>query len=334
MATQPPIDPWQYEADPAEASRPPVRRVVGSLIVLIALAVLFGALHTPVVREALFSMLITSIDDGSRQTFDQPTVEVTAFANRLLLTEEGREVFFSAGPIVRAAPQYEVDCRTFGSDDTGCYSDGRIVIFERRDPRLDGMMEVTAAHELLHAAWERMTSDERAFLEPSIRAAFATIPDMESTIAGYLDYYGVTSVDNPQMLDEMHSFVGTDVVPVDPALEAHYSRFFADRPSVVALNDVSRLAQLRARFDQINARMGELNAAADALGARIEAGAVADYSTAVTEFNANVTEQNALIAEFDLGRAEVDDLLALLNPQTVRGAPPSVPAGPGETVAP
>ncbi len=351
MATQPPIDPWgndhsevesrQYDSSEFDRitgsvrlRRPAstTRRVRAIAIALVPWAI-FGALQLPVVNSTLESAASGFVESLERSTAEPPGSDAVAFADRLLLTDEGRSIFFAARPIVRAAPQYEVDCQTFGLDDVGCYVDGKIVIFEIDDPRLDGTMEITAAHELLHAVWAQLPAAERLELEASIRSAFATIPGTDATIADYVDYYGADSVDTPELLDEMHSFVGTDVAVVDPILEAHYARFFRDRQVVVGLDQLSRLTQLDARLEQIRQRVDEIDVALISVQDALDRGSRSSLVQSAAELDLLLVERESLLVEFDLGLTEYGELWALQDSSTVQNPPPA-PVSSGATVEP
>jgi hypothetical protein len=61
----------------------------------------------------------------------------------------------------------------------GCFSSGRITILAVTDPRLDGMLETTSAHEMLHAAWSILTPDERDDLASGLHAVYAQTEDAD-----------------------------------------------------------------------------------------------------------------------------------------------------------
>ena len=63
------------------------------------------------------------------------------------------------------------------SVELACYapSDNRIFILRIDDPQLKSEMVVAAAHEMLHAAYRKMTTQERAALDKELRAALPTV---------------------------------------------------------------------------------------------------------------------------------------------------------------
>ena len=85
-----------------------------------------------------------------RQPIEAPTPEVAALAGSM--SEEGRRVFYLASPKILDRAAFGVACP---EDDLGtvlgCYAGGKIYILRVTRPELTGVMEVAAAHEMLHA---------------------------------------------------------------------------------------------------------------------------------------------------------------------------------------
>ena len=101
------------------------------------------------------------------------------------------------------------------------------------DPRLKGVMEVTAAHEMLHVAYQRMSIFEQSQLNKKLQQALNKLQNFR--ILKLVETYNrqdPRSVDN-----ELHSILGTEVNNLGPELEEHYRAYFTDRASVVALSE-------------------------------------------------------------------------------------------------
>jgi hypothetical protein len=163
----------------------------------------------------------------------------------------------------------------------GCYSEGNVYVYAVTDERLAGTVEVTAAHEMLHAAYERLSPDERARVDGLVEEAIAAIPEDDPVYADLALYPA------DQLADEWHSRLGTEFADLPPALEQHYAVYFDDRAKVVELN-----VQANAYFDQLQAQIDALVAEIDALDPVLDA-RIAAYEAAVDAYNVDVDAFNA-----------------------------------------
>ncbi|GAA2180248.1 hypothetical protein GCM10009785_10300 [Brooklawnia cerclae] len=158
-----------------------------------------------------------------------------------------------------------------GSRLSGCFApgvpEGRIYAQRVDNPELAGTSEVTLAHELLHAVWDRMNAEQRAALEAPLEAVFAQGEPVERVelLTAYRD------TDRERYLTELHSHIGTEVRVLPPELEEHYAGVFADRQVVVGLWEQSnrsvqaREADLEARYAQLEAQGDQTQAESEAL---------------------------------------------------------------------
>ena len=160
----------------------------------------------------------------------EPEPVVEGYAERAQLTDEGTFLFYASHPSVKGGDAFADTCgssfENFGI--LGCYVPAHrtITLFDVTDDRLDGLEEVVAAHEMLHAAWDRMSDAERAALIPLLdaeAAAHADDPEFAETLEFYAD------VEPGQRHNELHSIIGTEFPEVSAELEAHYARFLGDR---------------------------------------------------------------------------------------------------------
>ncbi|MGD8194201.1 hypothetical protein ACEXQB_006855 [Herbiconiux sp. P18] len=174
----------------------------------------------------------------------QPSLAVSAIATGLQLTDAGQQIFYAARPEVLDATPFlavcgDPDAPADGSEDPiGCYSSPpeRIAIFHPEDARLDSQMTTTAAHELLHAVWARLTDDEQATLRPLLEAQYSRIPaddPVQEQITGSV------GDDRFNRATELFAYLGsqnTGAGPLDPELEAFYARYFTARQTVADLD--------------------------------------------------------------------------------------------------
>jgi hypothetical protein len=212
---------------------------------------------------------------------EPPPPRIEQLAQALELTETGRRIFFASRPQIDGAADFQQHCPLEGDIVLGCYGAQRIYVYEVTDERLSGTVEATAAHELLHAYYDRLSSDEAARIDELVAGYVATLPaDDENVriVAGYPP---------AQQADEWHSRLGIAYAELPAALETHYAEIFADRSRVIAFSAEST-AQLDGYADRIEQLSAELAAASDDLEARSAA-----YDAAIAALNADVATFNS-----------------------------------------
>lgn len=281
--------------------RSPWIAIVASVAVIAAAAVV-TAPWDPQRRQA--------IEDQFVVWTNPPPAEIEAIAEATALTEEGRRILFASLPEIEDAESFNEHCGVEDATVLGCYAAERIYVFAVSDERLGGTVEVTAAHEMLHAAYERLSLAERREVDELVAAFVESLPD-DDPVRAVVDTYAVR-----QHADEWHSRLGTEFADLGPELEAHFARYFVDRSAVVALRERSTAA-----LRELEAEIDDLVAQIDALGADLEARGSA-YDADVAALNADIDAFNARAdagdfssqAQFDVERAELvarsDDLEA------------------------
>lgn len=236
------------DAAPAASPSPPrrSRRALLVAVVLVNLLLLTAVLWVVLNRQR--------VDDQITVWRFEPSAELSAYADRADLSDEGRFLLWASRPEIADDDTFDGIC---SSSEThvgvlGCYLpvDKRIYLFDVTDDRLDGIEEVVAAHEMLHAAWDRFGDDERARLTELLEEEASRHVDDES-FQETLDFYDRR--EPAQRANELHSILGTEFADISPELEAHYARYFADRTRVLELHEASN-----AVFDAQEARAEEL----------------------------------------------------------------------------
>jgi hypothetical protein len=242
---------------------------------------------------------------------EPPSQQIEALAEKLELTELGRRIFFASRPQLDGADDFQQHCPLEGDIVLGCYGGQRIYVYEVTDERLSGTVEATAAHELLHASYDRLSPDEAARIDELVADYVATLPDDDENariVAGY---------PAAQRADEWHSRLGTAYAGLPAALEAHYAEVFQNRARIVGFAADS-MAQLDGYTDRIEQLSAELAAASDDLEARSAAydAAIAKLDEDVADFNARAGKPGGIPsqAQYDSERAaiqkRIDDLEA------------------------
>jgi hypothetical protein len=224
----------------------------------------------------------------------------------------GRGLFLFQASKPRIAPDTEFNdiCGSNEGGDgvIGCYTpdNKRITLFEITDIRLGGLKDAVASHEMLHAAWDRLSDGEREHLTELLAAENKRLVDDEQ-YQSQLSAYGFAS--DEVRYNELHSIIGTEVLGISDELERYYSQYFSDRDTLVknyqAANDVlvqvgEEVTALSEEIEALDTKIDEdykrykagyrkLNKDVDAFNARNNA----YYYTSQAAFD---RDRNALIA--------------------------------------
>lgn len=181
----------------------------------------------------------------------RPSVTITALATNAQMTDKGRRIFYVSKPAVQEKTAFYVSCEEGETTIVlGCYKPGRgIYLLKVDDQRLAGVEEVTAAHEMLHAAYGRLDFIQQRRVTKLLNDTYASLND--KGIQDKIDLYKQSGAD---ITNELHSILGTEVVDLPPELETYYQQYLVNRATVVKL-----AAQYQAEFTSRKNRVAELD---------------------------------------------------------------------------
>jgi uncharacterized protein YukE len=255
-----------------------------------------------------------SIYDWYRLRNYQPTPAIAQLAKDTAMSEEGTRLFYVSYPeLIPDKAAFRQKCTiNEASIVLGCYVSRRgIYIYEIADKRLEGIEEVTAAHEMLHVGYERLSSSERQRVDALTAQAFSELKNQRviDTVEQYRE--GDPSV----VPNELHSILGTEVANLPTELEAYYARFFSDRKKVVDIAE-----RYEKVFSAREAKIAVYDRQLEGLGAAIASAQqqikglnqdlamqreridslladdnTAAYNAAVPAYNADVSRYNQLV---------------------------------------
>ena len=218
-----------------------------------------------------------------------PTASVKQVADEAGLTEDARFTFYATRPAVESSDAFNQHCqrREANSPILGCYAANRIYIYDVADERLTGIKAVTAAHELLHAEFERLSDSEKRRIQGLLQKVYeqGTNEKLEDRMA----YYEKT--EPGQSLNELHSIIGTEFESVGPELEQYYARFFTDRSALVRLHN-----QVESQFETLSEEADQLVAQIERLATAINAD-TKTYNESIAALNDDVDAFNARASE-------------------------------------
>ena len=274
----------------------------------------------------------------------QPPATISQLATQDTMTDYGRKVFYVNQPMIYSKASFGTTCPDRGKEQTivlGCYHGGQagIYLLKVDDPRLNGVVQVTAAHEMLHAAYDRLNKHDRDHVNSLLEDFYKNDlkdPRIISTIEAY------KKSEPNDVVNEMHSVFGTEIVKLPAQLEAYYTKYFTNRSQVanfaaqyqsefttrqaVITQDDAQLASLKNRIDQLEDSLrlkqsGINNVQANLRSLRnsnqIEAynAEVPEYNRLVNSYNADldavrglIEQYNSLVAQRNAVASETDQL--------------------------
>lgn len=217
----------------------------------------------------------------------QPSSEIAEITSKSQLTDSGKFMFYAAQPSIEGKATFSQRCGTNKEQNTailGCYAANKIYLYDVTDSKLDGIKEVTGAHEMLHVVYARMSDGERRKIDALLETEYAKLQN-QSEYAERMAFY---ARNEPGERDnELHSIIGTEVAMLSPELEEHYSRYFSDRTIITGL-----YRQYHQAFDDLRQQNELLTKQLSALDEEFKS-SLARYRTDVAQLEADIERFNA-----------------------------------------
>jgi hypothetical protein len=263
-----------------------------------------------------------------------PSTAVSTLASQDTMTEQAQHVFYINHPeVVSGAATFRQKCAS--TEQTivlGCYHGNQrgIYVYDVKNDKLAGVEQVTAAHEMLHAAYDRLSDTEKKRVNALLTAYYKN-QVTDQRLIDTINSYKKTEPD--QVVNEMHSILGTEVASLPPALESYYKQYFSNRQAVVVYASAYQ-AEFTNRTNQINAddaKLKDLKASidkdetslalqqADLEASRVrldnlkQTGQIGDYNASVPNYNAKVGYYNANVIRVRANIETYNSLVATRN---------------------
>lgn len=210
---------------------------------------------TVVYRQALNDIVV------AYQYRDDPVINT--YADRLKTSDKGRFLLRASRAEVNDRNAFNNNCSGLVEQTAvlGCYSAQRIYVYNIDNPQLAGIREVTMAHELLHAAYERLDVREKSRINELLRLQYEQVTDerFRETVKSY------ESLEPGEHFNELHSMLATEQASLSPELEQYYAQYFTDRQSIVAMAE-----QYEKVFVELEEKQKELVKELDGIAAEME----------------------------------------------------------------
>lgn len=238
----------------------------------------------------------------------KPTTEVSQLADEIQFTEKGKFLFLAAQPELNDRADFNRHCDKKAEQTVvlGCYlGPQRLYVYNVDDPRLSGVRQVTAAHEMLHVAYDRLNYAEKKNVDKMVAAALPDVQKADQDLAERLKIYDRT--EPGERNNELHSILATEAAVLPAELEEYYKQYFVNRSIITTL-----AAQYDQVFDEVQNQQNQLVTELDNLAAEIN-NLSDEYDSQSTALSNDIDQFNAQsdriesAAEFNTARSELID---------------------------
>ncbi|HET9174214.1 MAG TPA: hypothetical protein VFN56_02935 [Candidatus Saccharimonadales bacterium] len=163
-----------------------------------------------------------TIGDWLHEIVYHPPAQIVQLADDAGMNNTGKKLFYRFAPQMVNAATLRQKC---GSDKLGCTAGTHIYILDSSDPTQYNRNIVTAAHEMLHVAYSRLSSADKQAVDANIQQELGhNDTRVAQSIKAQLQTY-----DPSDYFNEAHSYIGSELSDPGPALNLYYERYFVDR---------------------------------------------------------------------------------------------------------
>lgn len=237
----------------------------------------------------------TFISDYVRAAAFDPSSEVVQLAENTSMNSRAERYFYAHRPVLEPTQRFNEYCANVEktANVLGCYDGQRIYLFDVDNPVLSGVEEVTAAHEMLHVAYDRLSVNERNQVDKMLNTEAEKLSD-DSVFSKRMSAY--QSLSNHELMHELHSILGTEIDDLSDDLEGYYGRYFDDRGVVVGL------------YQQYSNVFGRLTDQAEVLARQLDQLAIS-INNASQAYTSNIESLSQSIEDFNR-RAETGGFIS------------------------
>jgi hypothetical protein len=287
------------------------------------------------VSAAIYGVLnYQALLDQYRLLGYDPPARIKQLADHTTMDDGTRRLFYANRPELIGKSNFRSHCNiSEHSIVLGCYINNKgIYLLDVKDKRLDGIHEVTAAHEVLHAIYARLDGGEKEKVDRMTNDVLAKISDKR--ILDTVEQYRKS--DASSVPDELHSILGTEVRELSAELEEYYSQYFDNRGKIVGYSEQyqaefikrekqreslkSQLDSIEAEIDRLDLQLETDRASLSAQQESLESSRdssepedfnrrVRQYNSDVASFNAKLSRRNAFAEEYNSLRDQYNALV-------------------------
>lgn len=255
-----------------------------------------------------------------------PPVAVSNLADQVTMNSYTRHLFYLNKPkILDTVSSFRSYCsETKNIIVLGCYQIGQkgIYLYKVDNPLLSGINQVTAAHEVLHSVYERLSDSDRKKLNSDLQYFYdheLKDTNVKAEVALYIKY------EPNSVYDEMSCTFGTELAKLSPALEKYYSKYFTNRLAIYNYYSGyesqfnTRIAQIYSYDNQLTGMNNNIKSNQDTLNSlnsqlnTLKAKMDALKFTSTSAYNAQVTNYNNLVNQYNDLRSTTLNLIDSYN---------------------
>lgn len=265
-------------------------------------------------------------DEYKLRTFT-PTAEVSQLATEATMTDGAKRIYFVNQPEQKQKANFADFCPNSSAETAvlGCYLSGQqgIYLLEVTNSELQGIEQVTAAHEMLHAAYDRLPSKEKKRINQALRDFYQKYPD-NKVVQDTLKSYKKSS--QTELINEMHSIFGTQISDLPAVLNDYYSQYFVDRRKLVTYYEKYEQAftSRQQRIDSYDAELNSIKLSLDSVEKTAEAQKAEldtrlkqleqyERGNQVDAYNSSVNSYNALVQAYNANINRIQSLVDQYN---------------------
>ena len=254
-----------------------------------------------------------------------PPAEISSLATQTTMNDQARKMFYVNQPLILHKQNFTKFCPSTGGEKTivlGCYhpTQNGIYVLAVDDDRLNGVEQVTSAHEMLHAAYDRLSASDKQNVDQMLTDYYQN-QLQDARVKKIIDAYKQSEPND--VVNEMHSIFGTEIKNLPTGLETYYARYFTNRQVVADFASkyqgefTSRQAviekydsQLESYKNQINTLESQLQSQKSQIDSEQQRLSSLRAENNIAAFNAGVPGFNQLVRQYN---ADVASLRSLIN---------------------
>ena len=264
----------------------------------------------------------------------KPSAVIVDIANTDTMTSYARQLFYVNRPELSSKQLFAQNCPngTEQSYVVGCYhpGDNGIYLLNVTDPRLNGIVEVTGAYEMLHAGYARLSKGQRDVIDKRMWTYYLSA-NLGTEIHQQMAAYAKT--EPGEQYDELYSVLATEVSNLPTDLENQYKIYFTDRKRVVDMYNgyeaafTERQAEIKADDNQLttlkkqiqteeaelNLLLANIQSDQNILTSDKSQGRIVDYNAEVVSYNDIVNNYDSLIGQIKSAISSYNDLVSSRN---------------------
>lgn len=193
---------------------------------------------------------------------NQLTDAIREIAETDTMTDDAKRIFFATKPELASRDDFNKNCETGERDAMilGCYTpEDRIYIYQITDEKVKDSIYSTSAHEMLHAAYMRLGTQDRENVNFMLEQEYNKLKDTDPDLVKVMNDYEKSEPGEKD--NELHSILATEYHDLSSDLEKYYAKYFNDRQQVVDKYDTYKRAfdELEQQRENLSNLMNEKN---------------------------------------------------------------------------